>query len=657
MAMRERKAAPWHMSTMESPPPEEEGSEPDGNEVEGIPRHLIDARANGPDRLALLVDGALLAGRPGALHAYDVPHPVEGMAFTKEAWLEVRGGSERSLWDVTRAPEPGPHPGAAVAVGASKDGAFTLDRQGTWRRWNDGRTWRAHRWPLLRPAALAMSPDGTMVAGARDGRLVRWSPPSAPQVIDDQPAIHALAMGPDGSLAVAHDEEIRFFDPKGRPVPRRIAVETRPRALALDGEGRLVAVLGGGQPATALGKGRLALWEPRASEPSSKAVPMDLPSGSLLALALDGTRLAVAHRIQVAVFSLDEGKTVTLDAQGVSALAFDEAHRVITASSSGEVVRWNADGRRVNAALALLPDGRLVTSSGVLSPDDRTTSDDGPGGGWLEAVQREARRASQRQAGAPLCVMTLDGNVEVWSTGADRRMGRREVDELYEVLGLPSGCAVRTRADVLLTSGGEPQALGTGPARALGWAEQRLLVVTDKALISFSESGERLEEHAFSGDRGKDVTAVTQTGSTVVMGHGDGHLSWLSTGGDMHLAGDETAAPSPVTALAAGPAGPASMGTASSGIVAVGRDDGTVTLLLGADGVPWRGRVRGPVRHLRLREGALLAASAGGDLRRWSLEALERDRCALIEDLRTETAALNPDRPLPALPENHPCRR
>ena len=595
------------------------------------PPATIHALAMATDRVAVLVDGALLAGSTERLHSFDIPHPAESIAFDDGGLLVVEGGGERTWWDVTRAPlVRAGHPGAVHAIASMGDGVtVTIDGRGTWRRFDDTGLSRAHPWGLARPDLVALSPDGRDVAAVTRGALVIWSPPGAPRVIGDQADATALALSNDGLLAVAGRERVALWDTERGRVVRTVTTGTAVAAVAVDDDRLVVADREGG----------IRVFD--GVEPG-EALPS---SARATALSIGGTTLAIARSEHVEVVSLSSDARRTLPFPGVVALSVDADGTIVVGTGRGTLDRLDAsDGRPVSGGIVLMPDGELLTTRGRRTAGERIV--DRPAADrarWMKAARKEGRLARQLEDGAPLCMLTVNGELAIWSTGADRLMGEHPVAGVVDVVGLPSACAARSDSGVVLSSGGEPHALDVGAPSAIGWAEQRLLVATNDAVITFSESGDPLERHHLPR---ADVSAVTQRGSTIVVGHRDGQLTWLETV-DGTAVVRTAAAPRAVTALSAGPAHSIVAGHAD-GTLAIHGDDGSVV---------WRAQLDGAVDHLRYRAGDLVAASRRGDLRRWSFEGIDVGRCALLATLLQEAGAPGGQRPLtPSLPDGHPCR-
>ncbi|HHH27344.1 MAG TPA: hypothetical protein ENK57_03200 [Polyangiaceae bacterium] len=596
--------------------------------VVSAPRSTIHDVAVAPGRLAVWTEGAVLAGHPHQLHPLDVPHAVESIAFDEDGLLVLSGDGQRSWWDVTRAPLRRPGPSTiAHAVASIEDAALaTVDGSGTWRRLEGGRVTRAHSSGLSRVDAVAMTPDGRVVAALAHRALALWRPGAPRRIIDGDSDATVLAIGTDGRLAAATPDRIALWDAEGKRTTSAIVVGPTITAVALDGERLVVAD----------SSGRVTPWNG-----TKRGEPLPLAPAPVTALALRGDTLAVARPERIDVVALSSGRERTLPIARATALAIDHRGAIIVGATDGSVDRIDArDGRPIGGAIGLMPDGELITTPSIGASDSK----DAPR--WVRAARREGALARQLADGAPLCMLTTRGELAIWSTGADRPMGKYPIAGLVDVVGLPSACAARSAGAVLLSSGAKPQPLVETSPSAIGWAEQRLLVAAGGEILTFSESGERLESHDFAGDR---ASAVTQMGSTIVVGHDDGRLTWLETvdGSARTFTGGSTRA---ATALVAGP----------SGAVVAGYEDGVI-VIQGDDGARlWRAELDGAVTHLRFDGTTLAVATRRGDRALWSFEELDQERCALLAELNADVSALGSvtgqAMVRPELPHDHPCR-
>jgi RNA polymerase sigma factor (sigma-70 family) len=234
------------------------------------------------------------------------------------------------------------------------------------------------------PMLLAVSPDGTRVAGVAAGYRVRvWDPESGREVCvsDGPPApMFALAFAPDGSTLVgAYTADVRVWDPvtgKARGILKRPWAE--PRSLAFGRTGPELAVgyhdgsVGVWDPSTArLGLvvpadrrapyglaydprravlARVALGRVRVHDAQTMAErwslprPPDLESGAV-ALSPDGHRLAYANGPTVYLVDLETGavaRTLRGHVAAVTGLAFaPNSDRLYSASLDTTVLVWD----------------------------------------------------------------------------------------------------------------------------------------------------------------------------------------------------------------------------------------------------------------------------------------------------------------------------
>lgn len=291
--------------------------------------------------LPALAGAAVLRGHGG---------PIRTIAVTADGATIITGSFDTRaiLWS----PDSGEarqvllfHEGQVNAVAALGDGRFaTAGEDSRIAIWQEGqsapiRVLEGHTAPI---AALAVSPDGSMLASASWDRTVRLWPLSG-----DGPSrtfeghdgnVNAVVFLSDGALVSAgYDARLilRPVDDDGAPVT--IGMPTPLNALAALPDGRLAVAGGDGAVRIVGGNGDILLEAPVASTPVVA-----------LAATADGGLIAAA--------SLREGVTI-LDAadlspvrslsevdQAIWALAFTDHGRTLLAGGSGRVVRrWDVE--------------------------------------------------------------------------------------------------------------------------------------------------------------------------------------------------------------------------------------------------------------------------------------------------------------------------
>ena len=299
-------------------------------------------------------------------------------------------------------------------------------------------------------AAVAVLPDGRVVTGGFDGRVLVWDP-AAPgagpvELGRHDGVVAAVAVLPDGRVVTGSGGDdggrVLVWDP-AEPGAGPVELgrgEGGVAAVAVLPDGRVVTGSGGDDG------GRVLLWDP--AEPG--AGPVELGRG-------EG---------EVAVAVLPDGRVVTGGRYGGRVLVWDPAE-----PGAGPVELGRGEGGV--AAVAVLPDGRVVTGGyGVGSRYGRVLV-------WDPGAAQRGPAELGGNAGAVAVAVLPDGRVVtggsglfgggrvlVWDPGAAQRgpveLGRDE-GVVAAVAVLPDGRVVTgsTGGRVLVWDPAEP---GAGPA-------------------------------------------------------------------------------------------------------------------------------------------------------------------------------------------------
>jgi WD40 repeat protein/DNA-binding SARP family transcriptional activator len=304
-----------------------------------------------------------------ALRAYGVSPTPEAEAALRQATSDFRAGAAARRHDQALSVAAAPDGRRLASTGA--DGTVIV-----WG-WPDFRPLVVAKGPPSRLWGLAFSPDGRLLAtGGGDGAVRVGStddPVATARVIGrSSRPVHAIAFGPDGSVASASEDGsvVRWpleggastvYDARGGP---------RMYAVAFSPNGRLLAA--GGED------GKVRIWTTTDGSPRGVLST----AGALvyqLAFSPDGNRLAAAT---------DDGRTRIWSLQGETApvilrgdpepaitVAFSPgSDRVAVAGASGTVRVWTVHGELLREmtgqqgrtqSVAWLRDGRHIVSGGA----------------------------------------------------------------------------------------------------------------------------------------------------------------------------------------------------------------------------------------------------------------------------------------------------
>ncbi|MFO0844214.1 MAG: WD40 repeat domain-containing protein [Gemmataceae bacterium] len=410
------------------------------------PERQLTGHPSAIQALAFRGDARALAsgGEDGAVRFWDLEkgesagaiggheRPVTSLAWAGDRVLTTSLDGAVKAWQV-----PGPagkqtfaHAGAVTCLALSPDGARLLtgceDKQV--RSWAlaTGQLERTWTGPAVGILCVAVSPKGDRVAaGAADKAVFVWESGGTKLLkrIDTPAAVTALALTPDGKLAVAgladgslrlldldSGKEVRALDGHKGPVQALTLTAKGDQAVTGGTDGKvLVRSLAGGPPVQA--------WE--------HGAPV-----RALALSRDGARVAVAGDRAAKVYALAGGKveaTVATPAE-VRGVAFGaDGKRLLVAGGDGRARLYDPDGRLeeyfahdggVNA-VAFSADGKRVLTAGA----DKSARTWTPSLVWQGRHDGGARQAIVSPRDQRVLSAGDDGLVRLWNLADGKPAG------------------------------------------------------------------------------------------------------------------------------------------------------------------------------------------------------------------------------------------
>jgi cytochrome c len=328
-------------------------------------------------RIASLACAALLASwPPGATTAFAQLRghggPVRALAISPDGQAAVTGSFDSTAirWSLTRNAADQVlrfHADAVNAVVLLRDGrAATAGADGRIAIWTSGKTepdavLEGHGAPI---AALAASPDGTMLASVSWDQTVRLWPLAGgtARVLEGHTQnVNGVAFAPDGRtlVSVSYDQSVRIWPLSGPAAPTVVAMPSPLNAIAIGGDGEIAA--GGADGRVYFLAGNGARTGEAAAGPRPVISLAISPDGALLAAAGIGGSVAIVDRGTRAL-----ARTLVGPGLPVWSVAFlHDSRTLLTGGADNMVRRWNAaTGEPVDSLLVETASDPLAAYAG-----------------------------------------------------------------------------------------------------------------------------------------------------------------------------------------------------------------------------------------------------------------------------------------------------
>lgn len=286
---------------------------------------------------------------------------------------------------------------------------------------------------------------------------------------------------------------------------------------------------------------------------------------------------------------------------------------------------------------------------------------------WRRVIEKHTRLAHVDEASGRLCLSTYDGHVELWDMERDRRLVRRKILGVRQVLAAKGRCWLRALAPSCTKEAAKGRCNPNAPghlvaimlhrklrtkvlqdkATSLSSSGGGVLVVSGRRLVSFDGKGKRLRtEGAPVG-----VSAVLRTLDFDLFGFANGSLElFLKEKGKRRRASFsfEGTPARAVVSLIKGPGRTIFAGYAN-GFVGLWSLDNGARLFYET--------LHGAVPHLAFRGGFLYGASTLGELLTRDLRIFDATYCDILRDIWRDIPVLwGPGFPVAhQRPSSHPC--
>jgi cytochrome c len=298
--------------------------------------------------------------------------PVRALAISPDGQTALSGSFDSTVirWSLTRDVAEQVlrfHADAVNAVVLLGDGrAATAGADGRIAIWTSGNTQpdtvlEGHAAPIV---ALALSPDGTMLASASWDHTVRVWPVvgGPPRVLEGHSQnVNGVAFTPDGRalVSVSYDQSVRIWPLAGTSPPTVVAMPSPLNAVSVGGDGEIAAGAGDGRVYFLAADG--ARSGDVAAGPRPVIAIAISPDGSLTAAASIGGSVGIIDRKTRAL-----ARTLVGPGLPVWSVAFlPDSHTLLTGGADNIIRRWDAaTGEPVGSVLVETASDPLAAYAG-----------------------------------------------------------------------------------------------------------------------------------------------------------------------------------------------------------------------------------------------------------------------------------------------------
>jgi cytochrome c len=298
--------------------------------------------------------------------------PVRALAISPDGQTALSGSFDSTVirWSLTRDVAEQVlrfHADAVNAVVLLGDGrAATAGADGRIAIWTSGNTQpdtvlEGHAAPIV---ALALSPDGTMLASASWDHTVRVWPVvgGPPRVLEGHSQnVNGVAFTPDGRalVSVSYDQSVRIWPLVGTSPPTVVAMPSPLNAVSVGGDGEIAAGAGDGRVYFLAADG--ARSGDVAAGPRPVIAIAISPDGSLTAAASIGGSVAIIDRKTRALV-----RTLVGPGLPVWSVAFlPDSRTLLTGGADNIIRRWDAaTGEPVGSVLVETASDPLAAYAG-----------------------------------------------------------------------------------------------------------------------------------------------------------------------------------------------------------------------------------------------------------------------------------------------------
>ncbi len=375
----------------------------------------------------------------------------------------------------------------------------------------------------------------------------------------------------------------------------------------------------------------------------------------------DGEQVAaVSSEHRIFLWDLPSGRLRHLPGHpgGVTALKFSADSKMLASSGNDGTVRvWlSQDARPLWRTAALLPSkGLLLTHKGwqsLRNPRRPTTSPNLKKRRWMKVLLEQAWTSEVSSNGRFLAIQTGLEHLELWDLKSDQKLGTHQLPGLQQWWVNSQGMAwVLAKGALWRLQGKRKSQMLEKPLLSAFAMQGELLWFASATHLWKLDTQARQPKPVRWKALDGPVSAMRALGAMLGVGYKSGQFVWFPISTQDHKGFQESFYDLPLSAITKILPGP-------HNTIVLGFQNGTIGIWSRSSGRPLESiRLHGSVKHLRIRQHSLIAATDLGESIVWNISSYQLPRCKLLRDVWKHVAVVWDSGRVVSkpMPQRHPC--